>query len=123
MESLGHGRCGTVKKIRWNDGFAAMKEYMLQHEDDPRIPSDVYEHELKVFYCLKSLWGQYEPRLLFHNPWSCCPSIGMEVGVPMDYDFEKWAEADKHKLKDTIAKIKEEGFEFNDEDVVEISSS
>ena len=26
VESLGVGRCGTVKKIRWNDGFAAMKE-------------------------------------------------------------------------------------------------
>ena len=142
LESLGYGRCGTVKKIRWNGDFAAMKEYVLQHEDDERIPSDVYEHELKVFYRLKALWGTYVPRLLFHNPWSSCPSIGMEVGEPMDDDIEKWAEEDRERLNDTIAKIKEEGFEQNDmrgtnfvrldsgyiamidfEDVVEISSS
>ena len=114
VESLGNGRCGTVKKIRWNNNFAAMKEYVLQHEDDPRIPSDVYEHELEVFYRLKSLWGQYVPRLLFHNPWSCCPSIGMEVGVPMDYDFEKWDEADKEKMRETIDKIEEKGFKQDD---------
>ena len=114
VESLGVGRCGTVKKIRWNDGFAAMKEYVLQHEDDPRIPSDVYEHELKVFYRLKSLWGQYVPRLLFHNPWSCRPSIGLEVGQPMDYDFEKWVEADKENMRETIAKIEEKGFKQDD---------
>ena len=100
-----------------------MKQYDFQHEDDERIASDVHEHHLKVFYGLKSLWGRYIRRLLFHSPWSSCPSIGIEVGQPMDLDDEKWAEADKHKLKDTIAKIKEEGFEFNDEDVVEISSS
>ena len=115
VESLGVGRCGTVKKIRWNDGFAAMKEYvLLQHEDDKRIPYDVYEHELKVLYRLKSLWGQYLPHLLFHNPWSCRPSIGMEVGQRMDYDIEKWAEADKEEMRKTIAKIEEKGFKQTD---------
>ena len=153
---LGEVRCGTVtkitgswekirgawEKIRWNGGFAAMKQYDFQHEHDERIASDVHDHDLKVFYGLKSLWGRYIPRLLFHSPWSSCPSIGIEVGQPMDWDDEKWAEADKNQLKDTIAKIKEEGFELNDlrgdnfvrldngyiamidfEDVVEISSS
>lgn len=111
---LGDGRCGTVKKIRWNGGFAAMKEYVFQHEDDERIPSDVYEHELKVFYRLKALWGTYVPRLLFHNPWSSCPSIGMEVGQPMAYDIEKWTEEDRQQLNNTIDKIKKEGFKQND---------
>ena len=103
-----------MKKIRWKNGFAAMKEYVLQHDDDDRIPSDVYEHKLKVFYRLKSLWGQYVPRLLFHNAWSYRPSIGMEVGQPMDNDIEKWAEADKEKMRKTIAKIEEKGFEQTD---------
>ncbi len=140
--SRGKGSRGTVKKIRWNGGFDAMKEYVLQHQGDERIPSDVDEHEVKVFYRLKALWGTFVPRLLFHNPWNSCPLIGMEVVEPMDYDIENWAEEDRERLKDTIAKIKEEGFEQNDmkgtnfvrldsgyiamidfEDVVEISSS
>ena len=114
VESLGYGRCGTVKKIRWNDGFAAMKEYVLQHEDDPRIPSDVYEHELKVFYRLESLWGRFVPRLLFRNSWSCRPSIGMEVGQPMDNDIDNWADEDKEKMRKTIAEIKNKGFKQDD---------
>ena len=59
----------------------------------------------------------------------------------MDDDIENWAEADRQKRRETIAKIKEEGFRQNDlrganfvrldngsiamidfEDVVEISS-
>jgi len=142
LESLGDGRCGTVKKIRWNGSVAAMKEYVFQHEDDERVPSDVYEHEIKVFYRLEALWGRYVPRLLFRNPWSCRPSIGMEVGQPMDSDIDKWEEEDKVKMKETIAEIKNKGFRQNDlrgsnfvrldsghiamidfEDVVEISSS
>ena len=141
VKCLGEGRCGAVKKIRWNGGFAAMKEYVLQY-DDERIPSDVYDHELEVFYRLKPLWGRYIPRLLFHNPWSSRPSIGMELGQPMDDDIEEWTQVDRQKLKETIAKIKEEGLKQNDlrganfvrldngdiamidfEDVVEISSS
>ena len=149
VEILGVGRCGTVKKIRWNGGFSAMKEYLpfqndelfYLEEEDERSPSDVYEHELKVFYRLKKLWGQYVPRLLFHSPWTYRPSIGMEVGQPMDDDIDNWAEADRQKRRETIAKIKEEGFRQNDlrganfvrldngsiamidfEDVVEISS-
>ena len=114
VESLGNGRCGTVKKIRWNNGFAAMKEYVLDQEDDNILPCDVYEHELKVFYRLKSLWGQYVPRLLFHTSWSCCPSIGMEVGQPMDHDFNKWTEEDKDKMRKTIAKIEEKGLTQDD---------
>ena len=113
VECLGTGRCGTVKKIRWNGGFAAMKEYVLKHEDE-RTPYDVYEHELKVFYRLQALWGKYVPRLLFHSPWSSCPSIGMEVGQPMDYDIEKWTEEDRQQMNHTIAKLKGEGFEQND---------
>jgi hypothetical protein len=113
VECLGTGRCGTVKKIRWNGGFAAMKEYVLKHEDE-RTPCDVYEHELKVFYRLQALWGKYVPRLMFHSPWSSCPSIGMEVGQPMDYDIEKWTEEDRQQMNHTIAKLKGEGFEQND---------
>ena len=60
----------------------------------------------------------------------------------MDDDIEKWTQVDRQKLKETVAKIKEEGFKQNDlrganfvrldngdiamidfEDVVEISSS
>ena len=50
VKFLGEGRCGTAKKIRWNGGFAAMKLYVLQDEDDRGILSDVYEHRLKVLY-------------------------------------------------------------------------
>ena len=114
VENLGNGRCGTVKKIRWNNGFAAMKEFDLQQADNNLIPYDVYKHELKVFYRLKSLWGQFVPRLLFHNSWSCRPSIGMEVGQPMDDDFDKWTEEDKEKMRQTIAKIEEKGFRQDD---------
>ena len=32
----------------------------------------------------------------------------------MDYDFEKWAEADKEKMRETIAKIEEKGFKQDD---------
>jgi len=113
-ESLGEGRCGTVKKIRWNGDFAAMKEYVFQDEDDKRVPSDVYEHELKVFYRLEALWGRCVPRLLFRNPWSCRPSIGMEVGQPMDNDIDSWVDEDKEKMRETIAEIKNEGFKQND---------
>eukprot|EP00554_Chaetoceros_debilis_P014918 CAMPEP_0194127412 /NCGR_PEP_ID=MMETSP0150-20130528/60505_1 /TAXON_ID=122233 /ORGANISM="Chaetoceros debilis, Strain MM31A-1" /LENGTH=584 /DNA_ID=CAMNT_0038821333 /DNA_START=111 /DNA_END=1866 /DNA_ORIENTATION=+ len=142
LESLGDGRCGTVKKIRWNGSVAAMKEYVFQHEDDERVPSDVYEHEIKVFYRLEALWGRYVPPLLFRNPWSCRPSIGMEVGQPMASDIDKWADEDKVKMNETIAAIENKGFRQNDlrgsnfvrldsghiamidfEDVVEISSS
>ena len=113
-ECLGEGRCGTVKKIKWNGGFAAMKEYDLQHEEDERIPFDVYEHELEVFYSLKELWGEYVPRLLFHSPWSSCPSIGMEVGQPMAYDIDEWTEKDRQHMNETIAKLDGEGFKQND---------
>ena len=150
VEILGVGRCGTVKKIRWNGGFSAMKEYLpfqndelfYLEEEDERSPSDVYEHELKVFYRLEALWGRYVPRLLFRNPWNCRPSIGMEVGQPMDNDIDKWADEDKEKMRKTIAEIRNKGFKQNDlrgdnfvrlnsgyiamidfEDVVEISSS
>ena len=141
VDSLGYGRCGTVKKIMWNGGFAAMKEYVFQDEDDKRVPSDVYEHELKVFYRLESLWGRFVPQLLFRNSWSCRPSIGMEVGQPMDNDIDNWADEDKKKMRETIAEIKNKGFKQDDlrganfirlnngciamidfEDVVEISS-
>uniref|UniRef100_A0A7S3QD09 Uncharacterized protein n=1 Tax=Chaetoceros debilis TaxID=122233 RepID=A0A7S3QD09_9STRA len=110
LESLGDGRCGTVKKISWNGSVAAMKEYVFQHEDDERVPSDVYEHEIKVFYRLEALWGRYVPPLLFRNPWSCRPSIGMEVGQPMSSDIDKWADEDKVKMNETIAAIENKGF-------------
>jgi len=45
VERLGVGRCGTMKKINWNSGFAAMKdEYVVhqQHDDDERIPSALW---------------------------------------------------------------------------------
>ena len=114
VECLGDGRCGNVEKIRWNGGFAAMKEYVIQDEDEKLVPSHVYEHELKVFYRLEALWDRYVPRLLFYNPWSCRPSIGMEVGQPMDDDIEKWADKDKEKMRKTIAEIRKEGFKQND---------
>ena len=36
VEDLGVGRCGTVKKIQWANGFAALKEYVLDPEEDDR---------------------------------------------------------------------------------------
>ena len=72
IKDLGYGRCGYVKKISWNGGTAAMKEYQLQHYEDDREPMDVYKHELEVLRSLKAVWGTYVPRLLFHNP---CKSI------------------------------------------------
>jgi len=39
----------------------------------------------------------------------------MEVGQPIEYDFEKWtAEGDKVEMEETLAKIEEKGFEQTD---------
>jgi hypothetical protein len=80
LEVLGHGRCGTVSKIKWGKGYAAFKkEFVIQPEsEDDRYFYDVYEYELKVLDNLRSLWGKYVPALLFHKPWATSPVIGLQ---------------------------------------------
>ena len=108
---IGHGRCGFVKQIDWYGTNVAMKEFVLDRsEDDYRDPYEVYEHEVKVFYRLKSLWGTHVPRLIFNNPWRWRPSLGMELGEQMEADTDDWEDQDKLLLKETIDAIKKLGY-------------
>jgi hypothetical protein len=112
LEVLGHGRCGTVSKIKWGKGYAALKEFVIQ---DDRYFYDVYEFELKVLDNLRPLWGKYVPALLFHKPWPTSPVIGLQLGEPIEEDdIEDWPEEDQVKVKETIAKVKALGWEQED---------
>ena len=84
--SLSFGRCGTVKSIRWNGCFVVVKEYATRWRWRRRTaPHWCLWTWAQSFYRLKSLWGQYVPHLLFHNPLSTSrPWIGMKVGQPME---------------------------------------
>jgi hypothetical protein len=113
---LGHGRCGTVSKIKWGKGYAALKEFVMQPEsEDDRYFYDVYEHELKVLDNLRPLWGKYVPALLFHKPWPTSPVIGLQLGEPIDEDeIEDWPKEDQIKMEETIAKVRALGWEQED---------
>jgi hypothetical protein len=116
LEVLGHGRCGTVSKIKWGKGYAALKEFDIQPEcEDDRYFYDVYEYELKVLDNLRSLWGKYVPALLFHKPWATSPVIGLQLGEPIEEDYiGDWPEEDQVKVEETIAKVKALGWEQED---------
>ena len=110
VETLGNGRCGEVKKIKWRGGYAALKRFELIDPDDDRCPLDVCEREVKIYYALESLWGKHVPRLLFKCPWSWYPAIGVEVGEPMPDDYDEWSAADLEKKRKTDEAIKGFGY-------------
>lgn len=47
MGMLGRGRCGSVTRVEWEGGYAALKTFVVQKDkgETPRV-LDVYEHEL-----------------------------------------------------------------------------
>jgi hypothetical protein len=116
LEVLGHGRCGNVSKIKWGNGYAALKEFVIQPESqEDRYFYEVYEYELKVLDNLRPLWGKYVPALLFHKPWATSPMIGLQLGEPIKKDYiEDWPEEDQLKVKETMAKVKELGWKQED---------
>eukprot|EP01083_Nonionella_stella_P083475 230857_1 len=107
VETLGDGRCGEVKKIKWKGGYAALKRFELIDPDDDRCPLDVCEREVKIYYALESLWGEHVPGLLFKCPWSWYPAIGVEVGEPMPDDYDEWSAADLEKKRNTDEAIED----------------
>ena len=95
--------------------YVAMKGFTLDKiEDDYRDPYDVYEHEVKVYYDLRSLWGIYVPRLLFKSPWPWQPSVGHEMGTPMNDDFDEWNKSDKTMMSEAVSAIKGMGYKQTD---------
>jgi hypothetical protein len=98
LATLGVGRCGKVKKVAWNGGYAALKEFSFRFTDEePRHFFDVYERELHVLVSLRKLWGTHVPALLFHKPWTAsCPFIGLQLGEQIEEDdISRWPKEDK----------------------------
>ena len=114
VEELGRGRCGTVQKIRWQEKFAAKKEYMLDPSEGDRYFFDVFEHERDVLLALQPLWGKYVPAILFHNPWPSCPTLGLELGTPMPADWSEWSKEEKQQANDAVAAVEERGWIHRD---------
>jgi hypothetical protein len=112
---LGGGRCGQVKKIKWRDGFAAKKEYLMDSEDDGRDGNEVFRHERHVYFMLHRLWGKYVPTLLFHKDWPRHPYLGLEVGEPMSHKWEDWSREEEKQANDAIAAV--EGLGWNHGDI------
>ena len=111
---LGGGRCGQVKKIKWRDGFAAKKEYIMDPEDDGRDGNEVFRHELHVYFMLRRLWGKYVPTLLFHKDWPRHPYLGLEVGEPMPRKWEDWSREEEKQANDAIAAVQGLGWNHGD---------
>jgi hypothetical protein len=116
LDLLGTGRCGQVKKVAWGSEYAALKEFsFLATDDEDRYFFDVYEKELDIFLNLKELWGTHVPALLFHKPWVTLPLIGLQLGEPMKEDnISLWSKEDQEMVDETIAKVKEHGWEQTD---------
>ena len=115
MCELGHGRCGTVKKIKWGNGFAAVKGYLNIDGEDGRYFYDVYEKELKIICDLQDLWGVYVPELVFIKPWPTNPCIGLQLGQPIQEDsIHKWSYEDQKLLQETINAIEKKGYRQTD---------
>ena len=68
------------KGIYKGEAVVINKFILGTHDDDDCHPCDVYGHDIVVLYALEKSWGSYVPRLIFENPWSWYPSIGMELG-------------------------------------------
>lgn len=111
---LGTGRCGEVKKIKWRNGFAAKKEYMLDPSEDGRYNVDVFEHERDMLFELKDLWGKYVPRLLFHKNWPKQPVLGLQVGNPMPHEWSEWSKEEVRQADEAIAAVKRAGWIHHD---------
>lgn len=111
---LGGGRCGQVKKIKWGDGFAAKKEYIMDPEDDGRDSNEVFRHELHVYFMMQSLWGKYVPTLLFYKDWPGRPYLGLEIGEPMPPEWEDWSEEEDKQADAAIAAVRGLGWNHGD---------
>jgi hypothetical protein len=115
---LGAGRCGQVKKVAWGSEYAALKEFSFRvtaTDDEPRYFFDVYEKELDILLNLEKLWGTHVPALLFHKPWVTLPLIGLQLGEPIEEDnISLWSKEDQEMVQETIAKVKEHGWEQTD---------
>ena len=110
---LGNGRCGSVQKIRWANGYAALKGYLNINYEDGRYFYDVYEKELSILLELHDLWGVHVPALLFHKPWDTNPCIGLQLGEPIE-SFDNWSEEDQKLLQETVNKVREYGYYQSD---------
>ena len=123
---LGNGRNGVVHEIGFKTKNKTMKVakkvYRVVDDDNYEIPSshERYEHELKVLYECKELQGKYIPKLIFHNPWPSCPSVGLQLGEPVMEDvyewdhFDEWKSEDIQKKDETINELKKLGWEQKD---------
>jgi hypothetical protein len=116
LGELGHGRCGKVKKVAWDGGYAAVKEFSLRgDEDETRYFFDVYKKELDILISLRELWGTHVPALLFHKPWTAGPLIGLQLGEPIkEDDLSRWSSEDKDMVAQTIDTIREHGWKQTD---------
>ena len=108
---------GTVKEILWLGQNIEVKEYRQDLKDYDKI----FNHERWVLFHLKHLWGTRVPALFFHNPWVCCPSLGMHLGKPVVEgdkakldSIDEWEEEDKLALKETLDVLDAEGWEPRD---------
>ena len=110
QEVLGHGRCGNVTKVKYQGQLCAMKEFVLD-DDDERDPFEVYEKELKI---MQELQG-YVPKLHFRCPWPLRPTIGMELGEPMPDDFDKWSDEQLEELDLLKEDVRKRGYVQGDD--------